>query len=61
MQKQKFIPTHSLEYGCADCEYMAFETEGEITICTECEIELAEYDEHQPDELTEWMDFDPDC
>jgi len=59
MQKQKF-QTLGLD-GCADCEYMAHETDGEILICTECEIELAGYDDYQPDELTEWMDFDPDC
>ena len=46
--------------GCADCDWLAAETDGEILICSECEIEMAD-DEHQPDELTEWLDFDPDC
>ena len=59
MQKQKF-QTLGMD-GCADCEWMAQETDGEILICTECEIELAEYDEYQPDEAQEWHDFDPDC
>ena len=58
MQKPKF-ETHGLE-GCDDCQWMAHETDGEILICQECEIEMAD-DEHQPDELTEWLDFDPDC
>ena len=27
-----------------------------------CQLEEADYDyDGQPDELTEWMDFDPDC
>ena len=58
MQKPKF-ETHGLE-GCDDCQWMAHETDGEILICSECEIEMAD-DDGQPDELTEWMDFDPDC
>ena len=59
MQKQKF-ETQGLD-GCADCEYMAHETDGEILICQECENEMAGYDDGQPDWAQEWHDFDPDC
>ena len=60
MQKQKF--TTLGQEGCADCEWLADETDGETLICRECDFELnGFYDDGQPDELTEWMDFDPDC
>jgi len=45
---------------CADCEWLANETEGEFLICEECAWELNGSD-GQPDEAQEWHDFDPDC
>jgi len=50
--------------GCADCEWLADETDGDMLICRECDFELNgfnAYDEVQPDEAQEWHDFDPDC
>ena len=47
---KKFIPATD---GCADCEYIANETEGDITICPECSGE----DDGQPDWYQEWEDF----
>ena len=40
---KKFIPATE---GCADCEYIAKETEGDITICPECS---GEENDGQPD------------
>ena len=45
--------------GCADCDWLAAETDGEILICQECEHDLLD-DEGQPDWAQEWHDFDPD-
>jgi len=47
--------------GCADCEWLADETDGDMLICRECDFELNGYDDGQPDEAQEWHDFDPDC
>ena len=47
---KKFVPATE---GCADCEYIAKETEGDITICPECSGE----DDGQPDWYQEWEDF----
>ena len=47
---KKFVPATE---GCDDCEYIAKETEGDITICPECSGE----DDGQPDWYQEWEDF----
>lgn len=46
--------------GCADCEWLADETDGETLICRECDFEINGFD-GQPDEAQEWADFDSDC
>ena len=48
---KKFDPATE---GCADCEYIAKETEGDITICPECS---GEENDGQPDWYQEWEDF----
>ena len=56
-------------HDCGDCEFLAFDTDGDFTICPECEaeglqpcaMEEVEGDDGQPDWAQEWHDFDPDC
>ena len=50
--------------NCEFCETVSTSDE----VCTECGEPLVdnptvcdEWDDGQPSELTEWMDFDPDC
>ena len=47
---KKFDPATE---GCADCEYIAKETEGDITICPECS---GEENVGQPDWYQDWED-----
>ena len=45
-----------------DFETIAAEYDVPLDWVLEADRELAEYEsDGQPDELTEWMDFDPDC
>ena len=60
------------EWQCTGCDMVYFVVyhnnpayQG-IEYCPFCgneidEIETCEYDDGQPDELTEWHDYDPDC
>jgi len=48
--------------GSKTFEEIAAELEVPLDWVLEADRELAEYEsDGQPDELTEWMDFDPDC
>lgn len=43
------------EFACEFCDELLLPHE-------ECDCTLDQWeDDGQPDELTEWMDFDPDC
>ena len=40
---------------CADCEWIAHETDGDFVVCPECSAEWD--DDGQPDWAQEWEDF----
>jgi hypothetical protein len=58
---KKFVSPHD----CGDCEWLAFETEGDVVLCNECGFEgregctlqEVEDDDGQPDWAQEWEDF----